>query len=189
MTDHVTSNPRLAGRVKRYHSWPTIQEQTVGERCWQVALIYERIFGELSPAVERFIRHHDTAELITGDPPFPVKSTHPAMKAAYDVLEVEAFERLKLAPPPILDKDELTRIKICDLLEMMCFGMIEREMGNMLGVPIIKRTRQAALVHVSKLSAKELDQVCRFVDAEEMRHERVIYQYELTEDKRREHVG
>jgi Predicted hydrolases of HD superfamily len=186
MTDYVTDNPRFAGSVLRYHTWPTIQRQTVGEHCWQIALIHEQIFGTLEHDVERFIRHHDTAELRVGDPPFPVKSQNGDMKAAYDRIEPKALQDMGINPlPELIDRDRI-RIKVCDLLEMMCFGMIEVEMGNALGVPIVIRTERAA----TKLSHTELsatDDVCvqNFIYEAWARHENVlklkdpmIYNYE-----------
>lgn len=145
MTDYVTDYVRHAGMVTRYHTWPTLQNQSIGEHSWQVALIYEEVFGELSPAVERYIRLHDVAELVVGDPPFPVKSQNPALKAEYAKAEVKALERMSVGPLPELDLDTRRRIKICDLMEMTLFGMTERELGNLLAIPIINRTREAAL--------------------------------------------
>jgi hypothetical protein len=145
MTDYVTDYVRHAGMVKRYHTWPTIQTQTIGEHSWQVALIYEKLYGPLSPEVERYIRLHDAAELVVGDPPFPVKSQNPTLKAEYAKAEEKALEHMDIGPLPELSLDIRRQIKICDLLEMTLFGMTEREMGNLLAIPIITRTREAAL--------------------------------------------
>lgn len=169
MTDYVTDCIRHAGRVKRYHAWPTIQTQTIGEHSWQVALIYEQIFGPLNPGIERYIRLHDVAELKVGDIPFPVKSDNPELKAAFTKVEDAALKQWGITLPA-LHSGIIANIKICDLLEMMCFGMTEREMGNMLAVPIIQRTRVAAI----KLVADHKDAVYKFIDEAELRHERVL---------------
>jgi 5'-deoxynucleotidase YfbR-like HD superfamily hydrolase len=177
MTDYVTDYVRHAGMVKRYHTWPTIQSQTVGEHSWQVALIFEKIFGELSSAVERYIRLHDVAELVVGDPPFPVKANNPDLKAAYVKAEEEALIRMELGKLHELHPEYMHQIKICDLLEMMQFGMTERELGNRLGIPIIVRTREAAL----KIARGYPDwggKVVAFIQDAEYRHIKVLSQNE-----------
>lgn len=177
MTDYVTDFLYFAGRVKRYHSWPTTQSQTIGEHSWQVALIYERIFGELSPPVERYIRLHDVAELVAGDIPFPVKAENPELKVEFEKVEHKALLHMGVGALPDLPDSERKRIKICDLLEMMIFGLVEREMGNLLAIPIIQRTKAAALVLChSSLTESEYGKVYTFVDDLIYRHHRLLKQ-------------
>lgn len=176
-SDYVTDYARHAGQVLRYHTWPTIQNQSVGEHSWQVALIFERLFGELSPAVERYIRMHDAAELVVGDPPFPVKKNNPVLKRAYDDMEPEALTHMNVRALPELDEDTKRKIKVCDLLEMMVFGMTERELGNLLAIPIIKRTCNAAVEIVnSSLSPVESARVHQFIQEARKRHLEVLNQ-------------
>lgn len=171
--DYVTDRSLLSGRVKRYHTWPTITEQRVGEHCWSVYHIYWRIFGLPSAEVAFFIMHHDSEELVGGDPPFPVKSKYPSLRGGYIALEREARTQLDL-PEPDLDMDQRVRVKICDLLEMMHFGMIEREMGNLLAQPIVERTRTVALNMALSLDAPGVEAVRTFVEDEMARHRTVI---------------
>jgi 5'-deoxynucleotidase YfbR-like HD superfamily hydrolase len=174
--DWVTNYLRLAGRVIRYHAWPTIQTQTVGEHSWQVALVYEQIFGPLSPPVERFIRLHDVAELVLGDIPFPQKSLNPGLKAEFDRAEHKALEKLLVWPLDDLSEIERVRVKVCDLLEMMLFGMDERELGSLHALPIIIRTCQAALDKTADLPDNERQFVFRFIDKAHSRHKLVLSQ-------------
>jgi len=176
ITDHVTDNVAFAGRVKRYHAWPTLQIQTVGEHSWQLALIYQQIWGDLPSAVERYIRLHDVAELVTGDIPFPTKANNPDLKVAMDAVEAAALKTMGLHVPR-MHPDVVRRVKICDLLEMTVFGMVEREMGNMLAVPIIIRTRKAALKLTNELPGEqERGRVYAWVDQQQARHEKVLAQ-------------
>lgn len=174
-TDYVTDYLRLAGSVVRYHAWPTLQTQTVGEHCWQVAMIYEQIFGVLSLPVERFIRIHDVAELVVGDIPFPTKRNNPELKAAFNKVEAQALEMLGIAEASVTEL-EATRIKVCDLLEMTAFGMIDRELGSMLAVPIIIRTMAAATELAKKLPRHEYNAVLLYTVQLSERHERVLNQ-------------
>jgi 5'-deoxynucleotidase YfbR-like HD superfamily hydrolase len=170
--DFYTSEVSNAGRVVRYHTWATVHKQTVGEACWQVALVYERIFGPPSAEVERYIRHHDTAELVVGDPPFPVKARNTMLKDEYDRLEVGALVMLGISLP-VLTPKERSRVKVADLLEMMVFGMFEVQMGNKHAVPIVERTEVAA-TEVAKQIPEDLEAVRRFVDDQWSRHRRVL---------------
>jgi hypothetical protein len=174
-TDFVTDYLRHAGTIKRYACWPTIQTQTVGEHCWQVAMIYEQIFGALSPPVEKFIRLHDVAELVMGDIPFPTKRNHPALKEAYNRAEENVLIGLGVEMPE-LDPIERIRVKVCDLLEMTAFGMIDRELGSMLAVPIIYRTMAAANELAKGLPRPDYSAVLMFTVKLSERHERVLNQ-------------
>jgi len=174
-TDYVTDYLRHAGTVLRYHAWPTIQVQTIGEHCWQVALIYEHIFGTLSSPVEKFIRMHDVTELVMGDIPFPTKRNNPDLKAAFNAAEEKVLVQLGVEMPVIEPVDAI-RIKVCDLLEMTAFGMIDRELGSMLAVPIILRTMAAATELAKQLPRPEYSAVLMYTVKLNERHEAALNQ-------------
>lgn len=132
----------MAGLVKRYACWPTLTTQTVGEHCWQVLRIYMEIFGAPSPEVTFTIVHHDTAELVVGDPPFPTKMNNPVLKQLYDKMEVTANQDILGQQMPYIRDEERTKIKICDLLDMWEFGLHEKKLGNQYAQPIIDDTQK-----------------------------------------------
>ena len=82
--DQVRTSTRMGGMVKRYPTWPTTQQQTVGEHSWQVMRIYLRLWGGLPENVARYILWHDVAEVYTGDLPFPLKRDNPVLKQEMD---------------------------------------------------------------------------------------------------------
>jgi len=45
----VLTNARFAGMVLRYHTWPTLQKQTVGDHTWQIFRIYWQILAKDNP--------------------------------------------------------------------------------------------------------------------------------------------
>lgn len=137
--DQVVKDVRLAGLVSRYHSWPTLNDQSVGEHSWQVARIYHQMFGQPSSLVYTYILYHDAPELATGDPPFPTKSRNPTLKAIYADMEQDALEAMHIIIAP-LDPQDALKVKICDLIEMWEFGTHELMMGNQLAQPIIDDT-------------------------------------------------
>lgn len=152
----VLATARLAGEVVRYHTWPTHRRQSVGEHTWQVLRIYWQIFGPPSPEVTTDILWHDAPELVTGDPPFPIKACNPALKAEYDRLEPRALADMGGRRGVELTAYERRRIKCCDLLEMHEFGVQELRMGNEYARPIVSDTAAALDKLMEDLSADDL---------------------------------
>jgi 5'-deoxynucleotidase YfbR-like len=139
----VYSSRALAGAVKRYHTWPMLQTQSVGEHCWNVACIFIEIFGLPRAEVLFYCLHHDSGELWAGDMPFGTKKKTPGMEEAMKIAEENGRRSLNIILPE-LSKLECVQVKICDLLEMHERGTIERNLGNLYADPIIYDTRDAA---------------------------------------------
>jgi len=186
-SDHVTDRSYLSGEVKRYSCWPTIVPQTVGSHSWGVYHVYWRIFGLPSAEVALYIHLHDAEELVSGDNPFPMSRDFPSLRRAKDEMEAVARERLHLpdAASGISDFDR-AKVKICDLLEMMLKGMLEREMGNLLATPIVERTREAALKLAYStfvgISMSNFELVNEWVRDETARHKEVLAKQGSTKD-------
>jgi hypothetical protein len=138
-TDILTS-ARLSGLVRRYHSWPVLTQQSVAEHTWQTLRIYWQLFGAPPPAITTYLLWHDCGELVTGDPPFPIKANNPDLKAKLDAMEEEALRGMGVTLPILHPTDKL-RIKICDLIEMNEHGIHEYKLGNQYAEPIINDTR------------------------------------------------
>lgn len=146
----------LASLVKRYHTWPTITTETVGQHSHGVAMIWCRLFGSdpddllrsglMHARVLRYILEHDLAELWTGDLPFPFKKRYPDVARALVTAEYEASAALGLAKGVHSDSSEKVRMKVCDLLQMHLFGACELRMGNQYARPIAMDTLSAALL-------------------------------------------
>lgn len=135
-------NMRIAGSVQRYHTWPTIQSQTVADHTFHVIRIYGEVWGHLPDGTElRYLMMHDLAEGELGDVPFDAKRSFPDIKTAMD-----KAERTVLPALPFLTPEEKVRCKVPDLLEMWEFGVIERRLGNQYAEAIIEDTRCAALL-------------------------------------------
>lgn len=138
----VTGSQRLAGQVKRYHTWITHQTQSVAEHSWQMARIYRELWGMVPATTAEYIQFHDAGEVYTGDLPFPVKSLHPQIKQFMDDLEVDALKAMGVRNIEI-SAGEKQRVKLCDLIEMWEFGAQEFTMGNAFSEPIVDRTMDA----------------------------------------------
>lgn len=124
-------DPRHCFQVKRYHTFPTLQSQTVGEHTCQVLRIYSEMFGPPSAEVVQGILWHDAGELWTGDVPFDAKRAYPELRIAVSSVDDQAVDRLSGGRfPRNLPGEYRKRIKVCDLAEMAEFGMEEALMGN-----------------------------------------------------------
>lgn len=141
--EDIMTSARLAGLVKRYHTWPTITTQSVAEHSWQVYRIYYEIFGLVPETTAYFIITHDMGELVAGDLPYPIKADNPALKSEMDYIELQAIARMGFAPTEI-GSEEALRVKVCHMLEMMEFGLHESALGNRYGMVIADRCEIAA---------------------------------------------
>jgi 5'-deoxynucleotidase YfbR-like HD superfamily hydrolase len=99
----------------------------------------------MTPDVWDYILWHDAAEIGTGDIPYPVKATHPELKAALEAIEAEVLDNLGVSMPHI-SEDLHKKIKMCELLEMAEFGADEMMMGNRYAQPILDDTLAALIV-------------------------------------------
>lgn len=163
----VALSARLAGRVRRYHTWPTLQDQTNADHTWHVMRIYWQVFGPMSPEVSSYLLTHDMGEHGVGDLPFPTKSQDPQLKSIISSMEDRSLRQtmgdaaaesvLQLTPV------ERRRCKVCDLLEMLEFGMLEEGMGNRLAAPIVQRTYDAACDLAQQLPAEDRARVDAFM--------------------------
>lgn len=164
--DRVMKNPRIAGQVLRYHTWPVLRQQSNGEHTWQVMRIYFQIFGPPSDKVAAKMLFHDAGELGAGDPPFPSKRNNPDLKVVHDRLEKESLlgMGLELVVNAELSDEEKRRIKICDLFEMWEYGLTELRMGNLFGTPIANDTYLAAMDMAAELPPEEFKAVRRYAN-------------------------
>lgn len=140
--DNMMSFARLAGDVKRYHTWPVIRQQTNADHSWNCLRIYTQIWGVPSFKVMLHLMFHDLGELGTGDIPFPLKRNNPALKEALDAEEVSARLRMGIVLWGLDDVERL-RVKLCDLLEMNEYGHVERKLGNAFAQPVCDDTWDA----------------------------------------------
>lgn len=145
---YVRSSVRFGGDVKRYHTWPTIQTQTVMHHTGNVLRIYWMVFGELPEKVAVYLIFHDLPEGDTGDPPHPLKAHNPVLKQEYDRIEDEALVAMvgNERAHQIVDgmtPTEKVRMKVADLLEMWEFAMTEAMLGSRHAQPIIDNVKSA----------------------------------------------
>jgi 5'-deoxynucleotidase YfbR-like HD superfamily hydrolase len=159
----VLAQSRLAGQVKRYHTWPVLHPQTNAEHTWQVLRIWYELYGPPPAVIFQHILWHDAGELVTGDPPFPFKAQNPEFKKAFDLAEKAAV--LSMGGPKLGVGDEVStrRVKLCDLIEMWEYGIHESMLGNKFAQPIIDDTWEQISQICAKLSPDEARGVERYM--------------------------
>jgi 5'-deoxynucleotidase YfbR-like HD superfamily hydrolase len=135
MHDKIMASRGMASRIKRYHTFPVLHQETVGEHSHRVATIYLELFGMPRAEVLTYILYHDMGELSAGDLPLYAKRDVPEMKHFMDRAEEAGLTRLNIKMPD-LTEEELAKVKLCDLLQMLEFARIEMVMGNWLAYAV-----------------------------------------------------
>jgi HD containing hydrolase-like enzyme len=141
--DHIRLDTRLAGQLKRYHTWPIIGQQTIAEHTWQLLRIYFSVIDKPEMRHVYYLMFHDVGELAVGDIPYPVKQNNPILKEEMDWLEhkslmaqLEYWDAYRMLP---LGDDDRTFLKHIELMEMAEFGMDQVILGNDTGLIIADR--------------------------------------------------
>jgi 5'-deoxynucleotidase YfbR-like HD superfamily hydrolase len=115
----------MSGLVKRYHTQPTIGEQTVAHHSWGVAMLYDMICPNPTYEGLRECILHDSAELYIGDVPFQTKQAYKSVDSMYK--ELEDFVRKEVDIP---DDPKDPYVKVCDMLELCMFAYYQMTLGN-----------------------------------------------------------
>jgi 5'-deoxynucleotidase YfbR-like HD superfamily hydrolase len=114
-------------KVKRFHTVPTINQETVGHHSSIVAGLLYILWPEKLYLLPHAI-FHDLPEHITGDTPSPGKRLfvdRDRMKSAESQIFANASVQL-----PELNSEDARCLKICDILAGMATCQHEMMMGN-----------------------------------------------------------
>src|SRR5947208_2732904 len=95
-SEEMILDPRRAGRVLRYHTWPHIRPQTVAEHGWQVARILLAWWPSASQELVNHCLFHDVGEVAAGDVPFPAKRDDEALRRTHDSTEMDAYLKMTI---------------------------------------------------------------------------------------------
>jgi len=142
---NIRQDPRMAGEVERYHTWPSGSRQTVASHSWQLARIVLSVWPDVPKSVLVEVLFHDVGEVGTGDVPYPVKKDNPEVGRILSRVEQET-RLLMCLPWGMPSPEELapaTRhvVKLCEFIEMWEWGAQERLMGNQFGTVVEDRCR------------------------------------------------
>lgn len=170
-------DPRQAGNVQRYHTWPHHRPQCVANHSWNVA----RLLLAWQPDVPRhMLIHalmHDIGERMTGDLPYPIKKDNPALKREIDRLEYEGHLAMcapwQVPAPVALSEAEAELFKLADLTDMWEFSLDELARGNRYCELVRQRTYAAICerLHTGTLD-KSVQVRAQLYIQRRMKHER-----------------
>ena len=117
------------GAVKRFHTVPTIGEETVGEHSFGVAMMVMAITeGKVSVELLKAALFHDIAEQVTGDSPFTSKRAFPLLKSAIEAAE-EVWEKDNGFHVE-LNKRDKDLLKTADMMQLLWRCKLQRDLGN-----------------------------------------------------------
>ena len=143
----------LLSRMRYISRWGLMRSsipENIQEHSHEVAvyahalgLIRSEIFGRPCDAAHLAVLalYHDASEILTGDPPTPIKYHDPAIRAAYKDVERVAEEKLVTMLPAELqtayarsmrptDDEEERLVKAADKLSALVKCIAERKAGN-----------------------------------------------------------
>lgn len=163
--DMVLQSSRLAGDVRRYHTWSVLRPQTNADHTWNCLRIYLQTFKYISPHVTEYIVFHDCGELRTGDLPFPVKMNNPELKRIIDEEEQKCLAGMGVTLP-VLALAEKLRVRYCDLMDMHEYGLLEMRLGNQFAKPIVEDTRKALDALYTQMPAGDCEFVLGYLTAQ-----------------------
>lgn len=150
----VTYDPRTAGQVTRYHTWPRIRDQSVGEHTWQVMRILLTVWPTCPRKMLVYCHMHDRGEM-AADIAYPFKKKVPELGAGSKIAEkmimVEQDTQWGGLDIPVLSEYEEDVFKCCEYLEMWEYGLCEINMGNRYGVLISERCILEASARLERL--------------------------------------
>jgi 5'-deoxynucleotidase YfbR-like HD superfamily hydrolase len=146
--EQILRTSRFAGSVKRWHVWPTLQQQTVADHSWHLMRIWFALWGPMPPEISTYFIWHDAGELFVGDFPFPVKQKSPELKRIIDELEEQAVLDMG-GVIASLTEEQRQKVKLCDYLEMYEFGLQEMSLGNKYAQPIVDDIYEAIFHNIT----------------------------------------
>ncbi len=148
----LTLDPRGAGCVERYHTWPKVRQQSVGEHTWQLI----RILLAIYPAAPRKLlieaMFHDVGERVSGDAPYPLKTNNTVIKREMDAVEDSArlsMTRWGVRARLRIGDRQRAAMKLAEFIEMAEWGWDELALGNQNARVVMERCLIAAQQYTS----------------------------------------
>lgn len=160
----LSTDPRISGQLRRYHTWSVHREQTTAEHQWQTARILLAIYPSCDRTTLIEALFHDIGEGASGDPPYPVKRDNPDLKATMD--RIEGAARLSMVlpwgVPPARELPPLCRwaVKLAEMIETWEFALQETMMGSRLAALILERNEEWLSEEISRSTGETRREVC-----------------------------
>ena len=133
---------REAGQVKRFHTFPTLTQQTVGEHTFNMLCMLFQIYDEVkkeTPSINliKAVMYHDFGERWVGDVPATARWHNEEFKSVVDGYEEKL--RHKMGFYVELTEEETRVLKFLDSLDCLLWAVHEENVGNKYASEIQKR--------------------------------------------------
>lgn len=173
----LEEDPRHAGQILRYHTWPVHRQQTVGEHSWQIMRIMLTIWPEAPKHLLCHAVTHDVGEMI-GDLPYPAKKNDPLLKDRITLGELRYHRAMSvrwgLPAPTKLTDGEREFFKLCEYIEMWEYGLQEQNMGNLYGKIISVRMQLAASTLIGRMPPEIQQRARAYCDVRESQESETV---------------
>lgn len=113
--------------VRRFHTTPTLQTETVGHHSFMVAWLCWLLDRDLPTQLTMSALAHDLAEHIVGDIPAPTKRKL-GLNNEISTLEKDCLDEVGLSFD--ISNEFQRTLKLADVLSSMLFCCQERQLGN-----------------------------------------------------------
>lgn len=132
---------RAAGYVKRWHTAPIIGSQTDAEHSAQALNLLFHLHPNPSTKLIKAVLYHDSAELVCGDMPAPIRKNNKKLAEAYEEAELNFFSQFDGVFNVLvtLTVNEKEWLKAIDTLELVLFCDDQILMGNKNLIPVKSR--------------------------------------------------
>jgi 5'-deoxynucleotidase YfbR-like HD superfamily hydrolase len=120
------------GHVVRFHTKPTLKEETVAEHSYLVAWLIALMYGDAVPRAELLLAAlaHDLPEHVLGDMPSPAKISL-GLRRVFREQEASLFEAAGMPDyEGMLDDGEDELLKFCDNMAGYLKCRYEAQLGN-----------------------------------------------------------
>ena len=119
---------RAGGLVRRWHTIPTINDETVAHHSWGVATVLLELWPDCSRDLLIAALYHDVHEHVTGDIPKPAFWRSPELGTLVDCIKDEVNRELGILPS--LTIEEQKQLAIADMFDLCWRCLEEIQLGN-----------------------------------------------------------
>ena len=133
---------RTSSYLKRYHTLPSHEHQTIAHHSWNVAALVQFMWPDCRKDLILAALYHDVPEALTGDIPAPFKWANPDISEILERAEKQFLEKYGLGTD--LTDAEKRMLSIADTLELVLYCQEQVSMGNQ----IYALSMQRGLAHL-----------------------------------------
>lgn len=126
--DQLMQVVRTASYLKRFHTIPSTEYQTVAHHTWNMMALVQVLWPQCRKELLLAALYHDIPEVMTGDVPAPFKWANPEVAGMLHAAEEKMLKELGVHVE--LTESEKRMLAIADTLELVLYSHEQAAMGN-----------------------------------------------------------